>query len=186
MAHSHSKTRRALQIVAIALLGTALSGCAFGPYGQAERHYQNAQSTHNYYRAAHLFPNLGYAPITSGFGPRIHPVTGKRHLHNGIDLGVPHKTLIAAPKDVIVQEIYHHPQGGLTLKLKDTENGIIWGMCHLHRVLVSVGSSVAAGQLIALSGGDINDPNRGNSVGPHLHLTLRRNGHPIDPLSLRF
>jgi len=128
-----------------------------------------------------LFPQYDSVRISSGYGYRISPVSGQRHWHNGIDIGVPHKTLIVAPRTATVAKIYTTPSGGLTLKFTDA-NQITWGMCHLHDVIVKEGQKVFRGQPIALSGGAAGDPGRGNARAPHLHLTISDGSGFIDPM----
>lgn len=181
MKYYPTKAPRIPKIVASIILSVLLSACAHSPYDASDRYYYNSGTSYIQEIIQRLFPGARHAPITSGYGNRIHPVTGLTQWHNGIDVGVPHKTMIASPKNGVIQQIYKHEDGGLTLKLKDLESGVVWGMCHLHKVLVDEGDFVRIGQPIALSGGDINDPNRGNSIGAHLHLTLRWNGHLVNP-----
>jgi murein DD-endopeptidase MepM/ murein hydrolase activator NlpD len=62
--------------------------------------------------------------------------------------------------------LLQHPQGFQTM----------YG--HLSRIAVTAHSSVAAGEVIGLSG------NSGRSSAPHLHFEIRRDGHSLDPLTM--
>lgn len=103
--------------------------------------------------------------ITQAFGPRKHPVTGEPDNHNGIDLAAPIGTPVLAPAAGRVKSIYSNTAGGKQLIVE--HNGFTTGYAHLSAYSVTVGQTVAAGQVIAKSG------NTGNTTGPHLHFTLR-------------
>jgi murein DD-endopeptidase len=106
--------------------------------------------------------------ITSPFGYRIHPITGIRTLHNGIDIACPVGTAVHSPLDGEVKEVYDTAAGGKTVIIGDENRR--FGFCHLSRVLLPAGSKIKKGDIIALSG------NTGKSTGPHLHLTLQVDG----------
>ena len=108
--------------------------------------------------------------ITSRYGMR----NGK--LHNGTDIGVAVGTPVKSPWRGTVYAIYTNSAGGRQIII-DHPNGYCTGYAHLSEYRVSEGQKVRRGQVIALSG------NTGNSTGPHLHFTLRRNGNLIDPES---
>lgn len=107
--------------------------------------------------------------ITSGFGYRTHPTTGEKLFHNGIDVGMPVGTQIFAPEDGIVNAVYYNSIGGNQLVLKHSDNRYT-GYAHLKELpSLKVGSSVVAGQQIAISG------NTGRTTGAHLHFTYKTN-----------
>lgn len=114
------------------------------------------------------------APITSGFGTRVHPLTGSPRLHAGIDLGAPTGTPIraAAAGTVVVAGV----MGGYgnTVDIRHGD-GTTTRYAHQSRLLVRAGQQVAAGQVIGLVG------STGASTGPHLHFEVRTPTGPIDP-----
>ena len=112
--------------------------------------------------------------ITSKYGYRQHPVTGENKLHNGVDIGVTSGTSVLSPWDGTVNNVYSNAAGGKQI-LIDHTNGYTTGYAHLSEQLVTAGQTVAAGQVIAKSG------NTGQTTGPHLHFTLRKNGELVDP-----
>lgn len=114
-------------------------------------------------------------PITSGFGNRIHPVTGKKSFHNGIDIKVPVGTRVLAPKDGIISASWEDQLGGKSL-IMTTHDNVKFGFAHLSKSHVTVGDSVHERQHIADTG------NTGRTTGPHLHLTVKVMDKPIDPL----
>lgn len=113
--------------------------------------------------------------ISSHFGSRRHPSTGKRSFHNGVDVALPIGTPVRAPGDGVVSMVATHPSGGLQVALIHQECART-GYAHLSSVCVSEGDTVRAGQVVAYSG------NSGKTTGPHLHLTLQSPiGQWIDP-----
>jgi hypothetical protein len=52
----------------------------------------------------------------------------------------------------------------------------------MQKINVQVGQKVKQGDVIGISGGGENDPGKGRSDGKHLHLTIRKNGTPLDPM----
>ncbi len=97
--------------------------------------------------------------------------------HTGLDVAIPVGTPIRAAGAGVVAEASSHDEYGLFVRLRH-ENGFESMYGHASRLLVSTGESVAAGQVIALSG------STGRSTAPHLHLEIFRDGRSIDPLSL--
>lgn len=116
-------------------------------------------------------------PVSSGYGYRIHPVTGKFEFHNGIDIPMKEGTPIYAYSDGIVETVEYrsyannagkyiaiiHKEGYETLYL------------HLSKVLVYNGQLIKKGELLGLSG------STGRTTGPHLHFEIKRNGIAINP-----
>lgn len=122
-----------------------------------------------------IYPFSGTYPVTSPFGPRIHPVYGYERFHSGVDFGTPLGTPILAVLDGVV--VTAGPGGGYgnVVIIKHANNlSTVYG--HLSKVLVKPGDFVKQGQTIALSG------NTGVSTGPHLHFEVRENGRPVDPM----
>lgn len=115
--------------------------------------------------------------LTSGFGMRIHPVTGKKKFHKGQDIAVPTGTPIYAVEDGVVNVAGDaNSKVGYGLKVDLTgQGGRSYRMGHLSRAAVANGTSVKKGQIIAYSG------NSGISTGAHIHLEARQNGALVDP-----
>ncbi|MBX7115687.1 MAG: M23 family metallopeptidase [Myxococcaceae bacterium] len=113
--------------------------------------------------------------LTSGFGERQHPLTGKRQLHTGVDLAVPEGTVVRAAKDgVVTRASYDRLNGHLVIV--DHGRGVTTAYCHNARLEVTVGQHVRAGDRIAESG------STGRSTGPHLHYQLELGQRPVNPL----
>lgn len=114
-------------------------------------------------------------PVTSPFGMRVHPVTGVRKLHDGVDFGAPCGTPVhaAATGTVVLRE--RHPAYGWRVVL-DHGDGWRTGYTHLQAFAVVVGQQVATGTPIGSVG------TTGLSTGCHLHFMLERDGVPVDPM----
>lgn len=119
-----------------------------------------------------ILPTHGY--ITSRYGYRTDPFTGKVKFHYGIDILAPIGTPIYAPAKGKVVSIRRRYGYGLTLKI-DHGNGIITFYAHLHKTFVRVGDVVKRGDLIAEVG------NTGRSTGPHLHYEVWNHGRKVNP-----
>jgi len=116
-----------------------------------------------------------YGRMTSGFGWRNHPVTGKKGFHVGIDIAAPTGTAIKAWKSGVVEQagrlglmgncvIVRHPGGFVS----------VYGHCSA--VDCKVGDKVRMGQTIARVG------KTGRATGTHLHFAIKSEGHFINPL----
>lgn len=105
--------------------------------------------------------------VSSGFGWRDDPFTGKQAWHAGLDFAVPEGTPVEAcwPGKVI----FSGSKGGFGNKVI-IEHADGWKSVYAHNSenLVREGDKVAPGQKIAMSG------NTGRSTGPHLHFELRQ------------
>ena len=112
--------------------------------------------------------------ITSAFGYRIHPISGERKHHNGIDISVPVGTGVVAPEFGEIITARFSDSAGYMVTMK-TDTGREYIFMHLQKYTVKVGEKVEEGQLIAKSG------NTGASTGPHLHFEIKENGKYIDP-----
>lgn len=112
--------------------------------------------------------------ITSRFGMRIHPVTGMKKMHNGIDLASGKGTPIKSSQGgkVIISQ-YSSSYGNYVVV--DHGNGLSTLYAHLDKRYVSVGDSVKCGQEIGTMG------STGMSTGPHLHFEVRVNGEKVNP-----
>ncbi|MCK8824541.1 M23 family metallopeptidase [Fuchsiella alkaliacetigena] len=113
--------------------------------------------------------------ITSKYGYRSHPVTGRRTFHNGLDIGVWYGTEIYATGEGKVIEAGWKGGYGRTVII-DHGFGYRTLYGHNQSLNVSVGDKVERGELIAYSG------NSGQSTGPHLHYEVHVDGKPVDPL----
>ena len=108
-------------------------------------------------------------PVTSGFGVRW------GRMHEGIDIAVGEGTPVrAAAAGTVIYAGWMSGYGNLVAV--DHGNGLSTAYAHNSSLAVSVGQSVAAGEIVSYSG------NTGNSTGPHVHFEVRVNGSAVDPL----
>ena len=113
--------------------------------------------------------------IGSGFGPRIHPISGGSRMHTGVDIGASSGTPIKAADDGVV--VMAGPNGGYgNWTLIDHGGGLATGYGHQSSIGVSRGQRVSRGEVIGRVG------STGASTGPHLHWEVRVNGNPVDPM----
>ena len=117
-----------------------------------------------------------HGPITSPFGMRTDPVTGRWQLHSGIDIGADYGVPIQAAADGNI--IFAGWYGGYgNAVIIDHGNGYSTLYAHCSAMYVVANQPVRRGQAIGAVGAT------GWATGPHLHFEIRRNGVPIDPLS---
>ncbi len=114
--------------------------------------------------------------ITSSCGERINPILRKKEIHDGIDISAKKNTEALAMLSGVVTEVSTSPTFGNLLKYK-TNNGYIIMYAHLQKAKVKVGDKIKQGDTIALTG------NTGLSTGPHLHLSVWKDGELIDPIN---
>jgi murein DD-endopeptidase MepM/ murein hydrolase activator NlpD len=115
-------------------------------------------------------------PITSLFGPRVHPIFGDSRMHTGIDFGVSTGAPIRAADDGVV--VIAAPYGGYgNATVIDHGNALATLYGHQSALLVAPGQHVTRGQVIGRAGCT------GYCTGPHLHFEVRLYGTPVDPLS---
>ncbi|MEI8632634.1 M23 family metallopeptidase [Vibrio sp. PP-XX7] len=115
------------------------------------------------------------ARISSGYGKRKHPITGKITYHRGQDFAVNIGTPVYAPADGVVEVIRPGNKGSGNFLRLEHAYGFSSSYSHLQKFKVKGGDFVQKGDLIAYSG------NSGLSSGPHLHYEVRFVRRPLDP-----
>lgn len=123
-----------------------------------------------------IWPCPTYTYISSYFGGRVHPITGKwQGGHKGIDVasgkGNP---VIAAASGTVVKSYLSSSYGNYVVISHG--GGLMTAYAHMTKRMVSVGDTVAAGEQIGTVG------STGNSTGNHLHFEVYQNGSAVDPL----
>jgi murein DD-endopeptidase MepM/ murein hydrolase activator NlpD len=121
--------------------------------------------------------------FTSGYGYRIHPVTGGRKLHAGIDIanstGTP---IVASASGTVIRSEYSSSYGNVVYITHNIGGQVYTTLyAHMDSRLVSSGQSVSAGQQIGTLG------TTGRSTGPHLHFEIHKgpwsgSSSSVDPL----
>ena len=112
--------------------------------------------------------------MTSGFGMRNSPFTGKRRMHEGIDIASRTGTPVYATADGIVSRA-GTVSGYGKLVVLDHGYGYKTYYGHNSKIFVKVGQRVKRGDRIAAVG------STGSSTGSHVHYEVRRNGVPLNP-----
>lgn len=122
-----------------------------------------------------LYPVEG-GRVTSRYGYRKDPYSGRREFHKGYDIGAARGTPIKATADGKVKFSGRNGSFGkmITIKHKD---GYETRYAHADKLLLKKGAMVRRGDVIALVGSS------GRSTGPHLHYEVRKNGASLNPKS---
>lgn len=142
--------------------------------GQKGEYYGfDGQST----RKSYLGSPLAFTRVSSGYGMRFHPVTGKQKAHLGVDYAAPTGTPVRTIGDGLVT--FAGVQRGYGNVIEIThKNQQTTLYAHLSRIDVRKGQRVDQGQTIGAVG------STGLSTGPHLHLEFRDKGVHQDPLQI--
>lgn len=119
-----------------------------------------------------IWPTQGY--MSSPYGWRDDPFTGKRTFHHGIDIATAHGNPIYATADGTIIQARTDKIGGKTIKIKHMF-GFVTIYCHMSKFLVKVGQEVKRGDTIGLVG------STGKSVSPHVHYEVQLNGKEKNP-----
>ena len=123
----------------------------------------------------------GGRPVTSGwissyFGHRADPFTGRSAFHRGIDFAGPSGAEVVAVASGVVTYSKERFGYGKVVEINHG-NGYVTRYAHNQRVLVQLGDTVQKGQPVALIG------STGRSTGPHLHFEVLKQGRAVDPMS---
>lgn len=114
------------------------------------------------------------ARITSRFGYRTNPVSGKYGFHTGLDLAASEGTPVSAAFYGKVVETGSSDVWGNYVLLEHSE-GLRTYYCHLHEIYVCENAVIRQGETIGTVG------STGWSTGPHLHFEVRINGVRVNP-----
>ncbi|KLI38170.1 M23 family metallopeptidase [Brachyspira hyodysenteriae] len=112
--------------------------------------------------------------ISSVFGYRVHPITGVRTKHMGVDIpGRLNTPVYAARKGKVIFAGYSGGYGNLVIVRHDKGYTTYYG--HLNSITTKAGATVGVGVMIGRMG------STGRSTGSHLHFEVRRNGVALNP-----
>lgn len=114
--------------------------------------------------------------LTSGFGYRLNPFTGKNAMHAGLDIAAAPGSPVYAPADGMVIFASYDESYGKLVSI-DHGYGVTTRFGHNSQIYVHVGQKVSKWDVIAAVG------NTGRSTGPHCHYEVRINGTPVDPIN---
>ena len=125
------------------------------------------------------YPSITYPlksiKVTSPYGYRRDPFTGKLSWHNGLDLRAKNEPTYAM-MDGIVEKVGYDNRSGYYVILKHGNYRVSY--CHLSSIVVGRGENVYSGTIVGVTGSS------GRSTGEHLHLTCKKDGKSINPAIL--
>ena len=136
------------------------------------------------------FPVENFQAYTSGFGYRIHPITGQRQMHQGLDLAAPLGSYVRSWWGGQIVHLSDHTGCGTMIQIQSGKWTHVY--CHLMGSVENTSQGVVlidrAGGIILREGQNVPSGARiarvgmtGRTTGPHLHWELRYNGNHIDP-----
>jgi murein DD-endopeptidase MepM/ murein hydrolase activator NlpD len=121
---------------------------------------------------------LKHLKINSGYGYRVHPITGDYAMHSGVDLKARHDTVFAI-MDGIVDQTGYDRFLGIHIRLKHDGNiTSVYG--HLSQIWVAASDSVSAGEPIGITGAT------GRVTGEHLHFSICYQNRAINPINFLY
>ena len=125
--------------------------------------------------AGFIWPLKSDKTLTSLFGNRIHPITGKANNHSGVDIASAGGTpILAAKSGLVTTSGYNNSYGNYVVVSHGGGQSTLYA--HMSSRAVSEGQSVTQGQTLGYVG------STGSSTGNHLHFEVRLNGGRLDPL----
>lgn len=113
--------------------------------------------------------------LTSNYGYRIHPISGVRKMHTGVDLAAPAGTPIVAAESGTVSLVRKLGTGYGWYVVVSHGSNISTLYAHMSSIIVSEGQAVSRGQKLGGVG------TTGSSTGNHLHFEVRVNGSHVSP-----
>ncbi|MDI3524028.1 M23 family metallopeptidase [Kosmotoga sp.] len=126
------------------------------------------------------WPVYGY--ISSYYGMRIHPITGQRKFHTGLDIAAPEGAPIFAAGSGTVVFAGFDKGYGYMVEIMHDDGETVTRYAHMSHISVYVGQHVYAGDLLGRVG------STGLATGPHVHFEVRRlaadgKSYPRDPIA---
>lgn len=118
-----------------------------------------------------------YYTLTSPFGMRVHPISGKWKMHDGVDMAAAQGTPIYAAKSGKVTTASYQAGGAGYYVSINHGDGFSSIYMHMTHFIVAPGQYVTAGQVIGYVG------STGGSTGPHLHFGISYNGTYVNPMN---
>lgn len=162
------KTTLSVEPLSDIIAGSLAPGDASDRYGV----YMQTCGNRQCYGSPFDFPWISH--VTSPYGYRIHPISGGKDLHRGVDIGIAEGTPIKAIQDGTVVSAGNAGDYGLCVVIEG-EDGYKSRYAHCSSISVGAGQEVKRGDVVAAVG------STGNSTGPHLHLEVSHNGEYLDP-----
>ena len=156
---------------------------AIKEYEEAIKNAQNVGADQKY-DGVFSWPCPGYYYVTSPYGYRNHPISGKYKFHKGIDIagsGIKGKPIVAAADGIVSIATYNTGGYGYYVMVNHGTGSdgkkYVTLYAHMTKYIVKVGQSVRKGQTIGYVG------TSGASKGYHLHFEIRADGDTTNPMS---
>jgi murein DD-endopeptidase MepM/ murein hydrolase activator NlpD len=122
-----------------------------------------------------MWPLDGYYSISSSYGSRSSPISGRGEVHRGIDIPAPANTPVHAAADgVVIFAGWNNSYGNMIII--DHGGGISSVYAHNTSLVARVGQSVSRGDVVSKVG------STGDSTGNHCHFEVRVNGQYTSPM----
>jgi murein DD-endopeptidase MepM/ murein hydrolase activator NlpD len=162
--------------IAAPLHGGAASAAAdFDPITLFNNHADRLDSLASVLKSLPLAAPLADYELTSSYGARNDPINALNGIHEGLDLGAPIGTPVAASGDGVVVWASWRDRYGYLVEI-DHGNGLKTRYGHLSRITVTLGSHVGRGTIVGLVG------ETGRTTGPHLHYEVRMGEQATNPM----
>jgi len=117
------------------------------------------------------------ARVSSRFGPRKNPFTGRPEFHSGVDIAAPRGSNVYPVRPGTVSFSGWQPGYGKVV-IVSHDDGSETLYAHNARNLVRRGQRIGWGTPLGRVG------STGDSTGPHIHFELRKGGQPVNPAEL--
>ena len=115
--------------------------------------------------------------ISSDYGLRRSPFTGRLTKHEGIDFRMSLGSEVHSTADGVVEQVKRDGTYGLRIDIRHGKR-LVTRYAHLSKTIVEEGQRICRGQVIGLVG------STGRSTGPHLHYEIRVGNSPVNPQAL--
>ena len=152
--------------------GTIAASLTSGEQAERYQAYMEGCGNRQAFANPFDFPWQGY--VSSGYGWRVHPITGLKNLHRGVDIAAAQDTAIKAVQNGRVVSAGDMGSYGLCVVIED-DKGYQSRYAHCSSLSVSAGQEVKRGDVIGAVG------STGSSTGPHLHLEVMLDGEYLNP-----
>jgi murein DD-endopeptidase MepM/ murein hydrolase activator NlpD len=117
--------------------------------------------------------------ISSGFGPRVHPILGYSRMHRGQDYAAPRGTPVLASGDGTIEVMRYHNSYGYYIKIKHNKKySTLYAHLSKFAPRFATGSIVKQGDVIGYVGAT------GMATGPHLHYEVHIDGKQVNPIKI--
>ena len=137
----------------------------------------NYESNDNYIseNTNELFWPVLSTEITSKYGKRVHPISNKEKIHNGIDIKAVTGAAVMSSVDGTVTYAGRNGGYGNFIEVR-RRDGLTVRYAHLNKINTAVGNNVKMGDKIGEVG------STGVSTGSHLHFEVLKDGNSVNPM----